>query len=232
MRVRVRTVVLICAFAVGALAVGLHAGADRRTPAPRPAQPVEKVESTRLQIDIFELSCTSDEFATLSLDQIGADDASVQQILERLAPLGQARLLSRMDDTIALPGEANLTTGHRMPSVTDVVVSKGGVVTPSVNYEDVGTIAEIKGKWLDADGEADVAQLQLSIEFSSVGRSHVERSSKVKLPMFAECSVNKSLLARSGKPILTLTNLLPDPTDKEKRVIVYVIRTVVTRVHP
>lgn len=233
MRTRTGMVVLICGFVVGALAIGLNAGAEsrvRRPAPPPPAKPAGEPQSTRLQIDIFELSCTTDQLLALNLDQIGGGDASIEQIFERLTALGQTRILSRMDDVIALPGKANLTTGHRTPVVTDIVISSGGVVTPSVNYEDVGTIATVSGQWLD--GESDVAQLQMNTEFSGVARSHIEIASKVKLSVFTECSVNKSLLARSGKPILTLTNLVPDPTDEEKRVTVYVVRTVVTRIKP
>lgn len=234
MRARVGTVVLICAFAVGALAVGLNARAQSRArrPGPPPStRPAGGLEPTRLQIDIFELSCTTDQLASLSLDQIGGDGASVEQVLGRLTALGQARVFARMDDVIALPGEAKLTTGHRAPVVQDIVLSKGGVAAPSVSYQEVGTVAEISGRWLDNE-ESDQAQLQLSVEFSGIGRSHVQLSSDVKLPVFVECNVEKSLLARSGQPVLTLTNLIPDASDAEKRVTAYVVRTVVTRVSP
>jgi hypothetical protein len=219
-------VVLICGFVVGALAIGLNAGSEGRYRGS--TQPAEQPQSTRLQIDIFELSCKADQLAKLSLDEIGANGASVEHILGRLTSLGQARVVVRMDDTIALPGEASLTTAQRTPVVTDVVLSKGGVVTPSVNYEEVGAIAEISGRWLGRD-ETDRAQLQLSVEFASVVHSHTEIGSKVKLPSFTECNLEKSLIVHSGKPVLTLTNLIPDPMDNENPLTAYVVRTVVTR---
>jgi hypothetical protein len=244
MRAKVKAVAVLGVLGVLGIAAILQAGAEGRSPrpaaprpvpVPRPAKPAPKAEGTdptRVQIDVFELSCTTDQMATLDLNQIAADDASVAQVLERLNGVGQTRMLARMDDTIALPGEANVTTGHRAPVVTDVVVSGKGIVTPSVQYQEVGMIADVSGQWLGGDGKPDLVQLLLSVEFSGIGRSHVEIASKTKLPMFSECSITKSLLVGSGKPVLTMTNLLPDPTDENKGVVVYVIRAVVTRVNP
>jgi len=238
MRARAKASAIFCVLGILGVAVVLQAGAEGRSakpPVPRPARPALKAKGTaptRLQVDVFEISCTSEQFMTLDLDQVGADEAAAQQVLERLGAFGQARVLSRLDDVGALPGEIKIVAGHRAPVVQDVAVGKGRVVTPSVNYQEVGSIVEVSGQWVDTDEAKNVAQLRLDVEFSGIGQSYVVLPSKIKLPVFSECSIEKSLLITSGKPVLTLMNLVANPTDEEKRVIAYVVRTVVTRIQP
>ena len=87
MRQRTAIVVTLSLALIGAWAAGLYAqNRERRSrePSPPPPRstpakavpiPDEPGQPTRLQIDVFELTCTGDQLAALDLDKIVADDA-------------------------------------------------------------------------------------------------------------------------------------------------------------
>ena len=110
-----RTVIVpVCVLLTAALTAGLYAQrrperprTPSRRPAPRPtAEPGEKPsQPTRLQIDLFELVCTSDRLIRLNVDQLqrdrdGGKGLSSTEVLKQLGELGTARLLLRIDNVV------------------------------------------------------------------------------------------------------------------------------------
>lgn len=244
MREKTAIVVGLCVTILGVWAVGLYASGSgsenkgRRTRTPttsRPAPysltpmpiPQEPGQTTRLQIDVFELICTSEQLAAFNLDTIVADDASPSVILDRLGKVGTARLLVRMDDTVNLLQRSRMTHGKQMPVIRDIVVSRGGTVTPSVNYQDVGFIADINGRWRENDSQW--ADIFCKLELSSIIQSSSEISSGVKLPSIVQFKVEKIMAIHNGKPTFTMSNGLPLPDDEQGTVNVALIRLQATR---
>lgn len=203
----------------------------RAQPIPPPPPTVSIAQTpgqpTRLQVDVFELTCTSDQLAALNLDTIIADEATPNVILERLRKVGDARLVVRMDDTVDLLQKSRLTYGKQVPVIRDVVVGKGGAVTPSVNYQDVGFIANLNGRWRADD--SPWADIVCNLELSGVVLSHVEVSSGVKLPAHIKFKVEKNIAVRNGKPVFTMSNGVPLPDDEQGTVNIALIRFQATR---
>jgi len=237
MRQRTAIVVTLCAAFIGAWAIGLYAqNRDRPRPVPAPSPPrsgsdlpcpEEPAQPTRLQIDVFELTCTGEQLAALDLDKIVADDAPPDVILKRLREVGSARLLVRTDDNVDLLQESSLTHGQRMPTVTDITVNKDGKTTPSVSYEDVGFIVNIKGRWREDD--SPWADISCPMELSHVTNSSVEVSSGISLPAFTRFKVKKMVAVRNGKPVFTMSSSLPSPNDAQGTVNIALIRFQATR---
>jgi len=232
MRQRTAIVVTLSVALIGAWAAGLYAqNRDRRSRTPCPEEPGQpsrlQGQPTRLQIDVFALTCTSEQLAALDLDKIIADDALPTVILKRLREVGTARLLVRTDDTVDLLQQSSLTHGQKMPTVTDITVSKGGTASPSVTYQDVGFIAKINGRWREDD--SPWADISCQVELSHVTTSPVEVSSGITLPAFTEFNVKKMVAVQNGKPVFTMSNSLPSPDDEQGTVNVALVRFQATR---
>jgi hypothetical protein len=199
-------------------------GQPPRTPAP-PAP--ETSQPTRLQFDVFELACTSETLATFDLDQITIKNPAPAEVLARLAPLGKARLLARVDTTVDLTSPSSLTHGQRVPVVQDVTVSKEGKTTPSATYQNIGMTTEVRGRWVD--DKTDRADFSYKLELSNVAPGVVEVANSVKLPVFVTLSGNANVSATSGVPVWTMTSSLPTANDDKAAVTVTLARMVVTR---
>ena len=233
----------------GAVSIGLYGqtreGRRSRTqthPTPPPGAAAESVcaaaepdrstpQPTRVQIDLFELACTTDQLIKLNPDALyGADGegCSGAEVLKQLGEWGTARLLVRVDNVVDLAHESSLTHGKRVPTVQDMVVGTGGKVTPSVSYQQVGVRAKIRGMWHDCDGLAR-ADLECAIELSSVTRSSTEIGAGVKLPVLGEFEIAQHIFVTSGKPVFIVSNDVPMPGDGPVQTVVTVLRLMATR---
>ena len=172
-----------------------------------PQLPTGPNQPTRLELAVFDLSCPTGIAAGIDLNRITAGDASPAVILDRLQQYGQASTVFRADDVINLPAGAEITQGCRAPTVQDVVVSRNGVVTPSVTYEKVGAIVKIRGQWRQDD--AQLADVVCRINTSAVVDSPVQVASGVILPAFADLSVKQTLQVRHGRPTCWLLSGTP-----------------------
>lgn len=196
----------------------------RTSPPPAPETPAQP---TRLQIDVFELACTSETLAAFDLGQITTKNPAPAEVLARLAPLGKARLLARVDNTIDLASPSNLMHSQRVPLLQDVNSNKEGKATPSVTYQNIGLTAEVRGRWL-AD-KSDRAEFSYKLELSNLASSAVEVAKGVNLPVFVTISGNAGVAASSGLPVWTMASNLPAANDDKGAVTVTLVRLAVTR---
>ena len=248
MQSRTVSILSVSAILIGIVTIGLYAQNRSARQSPQPLQQpqppqsqptpresrrtMEKPEGppqpTRIQLDLFDLTCTTDKLAGLDTSQIGADQASSAQIIERLAKLGDAKHLMRVDNVVNLAGESNITQGVRKPIVKDVTMSKSGTVTPSVDYEEVGFIARFNGQWRDGSPDSR-ADMVCSIEMSGVNESGVQVASGVTLPTFNELSIRQAITIAGGVPVLILSNDMPISKDDKLVSHVTIVRLLLTR---
>ncbi|MHC4442210.1 MAG: hypothetical protein ACYTF1_20495 [Planctomycetota bacterium] len=237
MRARTVTVVSVCAILIGAVTIGLYAqnrsAKQPPTPVPRPIrQKVKKQEGlpqpTRIQIDLFDLTCTTDQLVELDADQIGADGASSAAVIERLGKFGDVKHVIRVDNVVDLADESQITQGVRVPVVRDVTVSKSGTVTPSVSYEEIGFISEIKGQWREdvTDSRADIA---CSIEISGIKESGVQVASGINLSTYNQIEIEQQMSLADGVPVLIFSNDMPIKKENKLVTHVTVVRMVLTK---
>lgn len=186
-----------------------------------PAQP------TRLQLAILELACPTGIVAGIDLQGLVAGNATPEAILERLGQFGEATTVRRIDSLINLTSQTEITQGSRVPTVRNVVVSAGGVVTPSVSYEKVGTIVKIRGQWRQDD--AQLADVVCTITTSGIMDSPIRVASDVILPVFNELSVKQTLQVRHGQPTCALLSGIPQAHEGNSVVQLHVLYLMLTR---
>jgi len=237
MRTRTVTVLSLCAMLIGAVTIGLYAQnrGPKQPPKPVPQpirQKVKKQEgvsqTTRIQIDLFDLTCTTDQLVKLDADQIGADRASGAEVIERLGKFGDVKHVVRVDNVVDLTDEFNITHGKRRPVVKDITISKLGKATPSVNYEEVGFIADFDGRWRTCDTGPRV-DIECNIELSGVEESGIEATMGVNLPAFTQFSFEQKMSLADGAPVLVLSNDSPIKKDDKFVTHVTVVRLVLTK---
>lgn len=142
-----------------------------------------------------DLGATGSGLGGISFTVTGED---FNFLLRALQSEGRLEVISRPSIMVQDKQEANFTVGERVPVVTDVVVSAGGVVTPSVTYEDVGVILEVT-PIINSDGYVN---LEISPEISAIGASSVTISSGISLPTFTERSATTNLTVKDGETII------------------------------
>jgi len=236
-----RVVVLICGVVITAVAVGLYgqnrvAGAVGASAAPAQAG-ADFPQLTRLQVDVFELKCTNDALAGLDLyalgrggDQAGpaaSRGAPVSEVLARLGQMGSARLAVRFDNFVDLLAGCRLVSGRSIPTVSNVTISAGGVIVPSVTYENVGFIAEVEGRW--REGLDNVAEISFSVESSELSKKALDLGAGINLPTFDQFQSKQRCVARTGQPVMLACNSTSVPPDDKGRITVLVVRLVATR---
>lgn len=174
---------------------------------PSVIEPGEGNQRTRLQIELFQLICERDN--SFSLDVSDLSEADPAQILQVLEKFGDVELVTRLDDQFDARGTLSLRSGGRVPRVSNVAVNAKGDVSPSVSYEDVGTVLEVRGAW--GDDPDDWADLQLNLECSFAGPAFVIPgvADGTSLPTFNQFRINKMLRLRGGHPVLMLSSQQP-----------------------
>ncbi|UCD28101.1 MAG: hypothetical protein JSV03_13550 [Planctomycetota bacterium] len=235
MRARTGIVLAICALLMGTVTIGLY-GQSKRSARPAPVPAARKSvktccgssQPTRLRIDVFQLTCTSDQLVKLDLDSIGADRGSGAEVLQRLGESGDAKLLVRVDNVFDLTKESRIVNGVRRPIVQDVTIARGGKATPSVNYQDLGFIAEVVGNWRD-DDLGNKADIRYEIELSGLTKSGVQVSSGVTLPAFNELKFEQTMTLTTDVPVLIMSSDLPVEDEGKSITNVIVVRVVATR---
>lgn len=111
---------------------------------------------------------------------------------------GRLDVLSRPSILVQDNQDANITVGERVPTVQDITVSSAGVVTPSVSYEEVGVILDVK-PIVNPDG---YVSMEIEPEISSIGTSSVSVASGVTLPIFNERKAKTSVTVKDGESII------------------------------
>jgi len=138
-------------------------------------------------------------------------------LLRALQTEGRLEVISRPSIMVQDKQEANITVGERVPVVTDVVVSTGGVVTPSVNYEEVGIILDVT-PIINPDG---YVSLEIAPEISAIGASSVTISSGVSLPTFTERSASTTVTVKDSETIIIGGLITSRERESENKVPVF-----------
>ena len=187
-------------------------------PTSRPAPLSGPMQSTRLQLEFYRITCAPQRLGDIDVDALTT--ATPQEILDKLGALGEARILGRIDQVGNLVSGLKSTSGKRMPTTQNIVVREGKV-TPSVTYEEVGTICDIVGDWRDGTE----ASVNVSIEVSQVVKSPVVVAENVRLPAFETFKLDQQMAVESGKPVVLLTSdLTADLKDAESTVLIVRLR--------
>jgi hypothetical protein len=183
-------------------------------------EPGEGDQRARVQLEMFQLTCSNQRLVEIDMDPLA--EMAPGGLAKALAEHGDVQLVTRLDDQLDLRGKLSLKLGSRVPTVTQTVVSAKGTVTPSVSYDDVGTVLEIRGAWLEEDG--DRADLDLSIEASLIGRGPAMpgMSEGVSLPTFNQFRLQKMLSVRSGRPVLMLASQQALAGDGDRTSVLFV----------
>lgn len=214
-------------------------GVRGRAAQPAPAGNLESrdvglpAQSTRLQIDVFELMCTHDQLLEVSSDRLeggqdGVDSLTGAQLLEALQAFGEARVLFHADNTVELRHSSIVRRGQRVPVVQDVVVTADGTRTPSVTYQQQGMIAKVEGVWRPEPSPA-IAHLSLELDLTSITDTQVQVSDDVSLPAFHSLKLAQDLWVESGRPVVILGNDFPVVDQHGGRTVVLIVRVAATR---
>lgn len=166
------------------------------------AMPIGRVQPTRLELAILQLSCPTDILPRIDVDRLTAGNAEPVAILDRLQQLGPANIAFQVDNRINLNSESRMTQGARVPSVRDVAIGRNGVATPSVTYEKIGSIVKIRGLWREEDPQ--VADIAAEIETSTLTETPIQVTPGVNLPGFGELSIKQTFSIQNGVPLCLL----------------------------
>ncbi len=196
----------------------------------QPATPSDPLAHlTRLQIDVFELSCTSAQLAEFNLDQVGQGNPGAPEVVKRLGQLGTARVLLRYDNIVDLAANTSVGTGMQVPAVKDIVLGSDGNFAPSVAYESIGFTGVINGLWVDTVDPFQ-AQINMRFECSDLSDKNLRVADKADIPMFTQrLLIEQTRMLKSGEPTwLSCNDLhLSAPPNAETKLTV--IRLVATR---
>lgn len=186
------------------------------------SSPGEQTHGAKVQIDAFELTCTDDQFAAMSLDDIARNDPAGDELLARLKKSGEVRLLSRTQNSLNMSSQSRLAHSAQLPIVQDVVMSSDGKAVPSISYKDTGVVAGIIGRWRHM--AAPWADARVEISASSANQSQTRKLSGVSLMSFNKFEVKQRIGTPSGKPVWIMGSGLPDSTDTDGKINVIVLR--------
>jgi len=233
MRIRNGIILVVSMVLISIVAVGLDAQSSRAQRArgreqPPPRRTEQAPQQTRVQVDVFQLTCPTEQLVNLDTHKLGADGASAVEVVAQLRELGAVKHLIRIDNSVDITSSSSLTSGKRRPTVKDIAISKSGKMTPSVTYQEVGSIVEMTGRWSETDSGYR-ADMTTRIEISEVGESGVEVSTGVQLPTFDEIQFRQNILVTSGVPLLFFCNDPPIQKDQKLYTKVTVVRLVATR---
>ncbi|HSW44088.1 MAG TPA: secretin N-terminal domain-containing protein, partial [Phycisphaerae bacterium] len=135
-------------------------------------------------------------------------------LVRALQTEGRLEILSRPSILVQDNQDAEITIGERVPTVQDVVVSGGGVVTPSVTYEKVGVILKVT-PIVNPDG---FVSMTIEPEISAIGTSSVTVSTGLTLPTFTERSAKTSVTVKNNETIIIGGLITSRETNAENKV--------------
>lgn len=184
---------------------------------------------TRVQLDVFELTCSYDQLASFELDRIGAGRPTATEVTQRLEEFGDARVLLRYDNVVDLIQETTISNGLHVPAIENIAISGDDTIVPSVNFERVGFSTSLSGLWLD-DHDPVQARISLRMECSGVADANMRVAENVDVPVFIQrFMAEESRVLRSGEPIWIACNELNLRPNEDGTVTMTVVRLTATR---
>jgi hypothetical protein len=188
--------------------------------------PADRV--ARVELNGLQLSASAAQMKGLDLTTLIAARPSIADLLEKLKGNGTAFGSAAISITCDLSKETRLTQGERVPTVQDMVVSRNGVVTPSVTYEEIGTILTLgPAQWVRS-GDDWLLTTELRLEASGIGQSAVTVATGISLPTFTQFKTREQVTFRSGVPEYFLSTGPPSPAP-DGNTTTSVLRVVLTR---
>lgn len=119
-------------------------------------------------------------------------------LVRALQTEGRLEVLSRPAILVQDNQEAEIHVGESVPTIQDLTVSTGGVVTPSVSYVDVGVKLNVT-PIINPDG---FVNMEIEPEISAIGTSSVTVASGVSLPTFTTRRARTSVTVKDGETII------------------------------
>jgi type II secretion system protein D len=135
-------------------------------------------------------------------------------LVRALQTEGRLEVLNRPAILVQDNQEANFTVGESIPIVSQITVSTGGVVTPSVDYQDVG-IKLLVTPIINPDG---FVNMEIETEISSVAPSSISVGSGVSLPILSKRNARTSVTVKDGETIIIGGLITNRETDSENKV--------------
>lgn len=179
-------------------------------------------------MDVYQVETTLERIPAIDMGPMAERKATRQDLLDRLAAMGDTRPVLRFDTVADLNDDVSLTTGRRVPVVQSFTTSKSGEKTPSVSYNEIGAQLRLSGGWRQGP-QAKTADVTLSFEMSSVGKTSVTVGENLGLPSFNQLKIRQRAVLESGRPTLILSNDLPEPGDKLGKTVLTIVRIVAER---
>ncbi len=135
-------------------------------------------------------------------------------LLRALQTEGRVEILSRPSIMVQDGQDAEITIGEQVPTVQDVSVGIGGIVTPSVSYVDVGIMLKVT-PIINPDGYVN---MEIEPEISAIGTSSVSIGAGITLPIFTKRNAITSVTVKDGETIIIGGLITSRENDSESKV--------------
>ena len=182
---------------------------DRATPAglssDRPAD--RPGPSARFEATVFEVVMAPESGIGLDAKKLAADGPTPAKLVAALAPLGNARLLYRIDQVVPIDGHAtHIEVSRDVPYVTGPQIGPPGTPQPpgiSIGRTKGGVRFELNAFCPD---QADPRfQATIDVKLATMNASATKLGGDVTAPEFSDITQKYGGVAELGRPIVLLT---------------------------
>lgn len=205
---------------------------EKPTATPRPVAPQPSV---RFEAVVYRLAMSGENAVRVDAAEL-AEQSTLMEFDEALRGLGEAQLLYRVDQTVALHDgdQAQSRRGRRrvmitadQPYVSGSIVSEDGKERAAIARREIGVVFELAGMWV-GDPSPEVVQLTLTVQLSVLESSGVQMGPDLTSPVFRDVEQLYSGDAEPGKPIVLLSLDGATP-DADGRATAYITRARLSR---
>jgi hypothetical protein len=198
-------------------------------------KPVTPQPSVRFEAVVYRLTMSTENAVRIDAAEV-AEQPTLMQFDEALRGLGEAQLLYRVDQTVALHDDerAQSRRGRRrimitadQPYVSGSTRSEDGGERTSIARRDIGVVFELAGMWV-GDSTPEVIQLTLNVQLSALEPSGVRVGPDLTSPVFRDVEQMYSGDVEPGKPIVLLS-LDGATADADGRAVAYMTRARLSR---
>ena len=205
---------------------------EEPTATPKPGAPQPSV---RFEAVVYRLTMSTENAVRIDAAEL-AKQSTLIEFDEALRELGEAQLLYRVDQTVALHegDQAQSRRARRrimftadQPYVSGSTISKDGKERTSIARREIGVVFELAGMWV-GDPTPEVVQLTLNVQLSALEPSGVQVGPDLTSPVFRDVEQIYSGDVEPGKPIVLLSLDGATP-DADGRAIAYITRARLSR---
>ncbi len=168
-----------------------------------PVKPAAQAFQTHVLIDVFQVALDPASPPVVSEDSLKEAGNDAAGLINHLSKLGPTKLLFHGGRPLSLESR----TVIKMDASCPIVMSKmrtttAGRIGATVQYEDIGCIVELEGRWDRAEPTRGEAFLRM--EVSSVDRSRVKIADDLSAPIFRHLQSHVAGPITTSKPMLLI----------------------------